>query len=226
MRFRLQGGGTYLQIAAEKGRSTSRSEVKAAQLYVWNGYLASVVDRLTGEVEVVLRNFIDPAFREWNSSNPRSGRSDWLEHPEAELSEIVSPKKGRSLISYAHLDSVVGTPVHDDFVAGLTFGNWVHLLPKKHAGERNSRVILWNEALSARLRNPDRVSFQRNAMLVKDMRNRAVHRRPLVKHLALLERTHQSSVELISSVNSELGDWVKRERWIPSALQESPLIAE
>lgn len=36
-------------------------------------------------------------------------------------------------------------------MAGLTFGQWVHLLPKPHAGERNARVILWNEALEPNL---------------------------------------------------------------------------
>lgn len=74
----------------------------------------------------------------------------------------------------------------DDSLAGLTFGQWVHLLPKPHAGERNARVILWNEALEPNL-SPygrsasNRRRFQSQALAVKELRNRATHRRPLVK---------------------------------------------
>lgn len=74
----------------------------------------------------------------------------------------------------------------DDSLAGLTFGQWVHLLPKPHAGERNARVILWNEALEPNLSpygrsSSNRRRFQSQALAVKELRNRATHRRPLVK---------------------------------------------
>lgn len=74
----------------------------------------------------------------------------------------------------------------DDSLAGLTFGQWVHLLPKPHAGDRNARVVLWDEALEPNLspygqNSTNRRRFQSQALAVKELRNRATHRRPLVK---------------------------------------------
>lgn len=212
---------TYLGIAQKY--SSSDLTIAAARLYIWNGYLASVVDRTTGEVEVLLRNCIDEGFSEWNSAPQQKGVREWLLFPEGELSEIVAPAGNRPLTEYAHLDTVEGTPVHDDYVAGLTFGNWVHLLPKPHAQGNNPRVTLWDEALEPRIRGLNRVVFQKRAMFVKDMRNRATHRRPLVKDISALEEVHQSCVELSRAMNSELGEWIRNERWIPEALKQSPL---
>lgn len=212
---------TYLGIAQKN--SSSDLTIAAARLYIWNGYLASVVDRATGEVEVLLRNCIDAGFSEWNCAPQQKGSREWLLFPEGVLSEIVAPVGNKPLTQYAHLDTVQGVPVHDDYVAGLTFGNWVHLLPKPHAQGNNSRVILWNEALEPRVRGLNRVIFQKRAMFVKDMRNRATHRRPLVKDISAIEKVHQSCVELSRAMNPELGEWIRNERWIPEALEQSPL---
>lgn len=212
---------TYLKIAQKN--SSLDPTIAAARLYVWNGYLASVVDRATGEVEVLLRNCIDEGFSEWNSAPQQNGSREWLLFPEGALSEIVTPAENKPLTEYAHLSTVQGAPVHDDYVAGLTFGNWVHLLPKPHAKENNPRVILWNEALEPRVRGLNRVNFQKRAMFVKDIRNRATHRRPLIKDIRAIEKVHQSCVELSRAMNPELGEWIRNERWIPEALKQSPL---
>lgn len=214
---------TYFRIAYKNSTDESDAYFLAARLYVWNGYLASVVDRTTGEIEVLLRNFMNDAFAEWNSASPRNGSRDWLVHPQNELAEIVNPNKKPRLIDSAHIGTVTGTPEHDDYVAGLTFGNWVHLLPKPHAKENNPRVILWNEAIHPRLSCLNRKTFQRRAMTVKDMRNRATHRRPLIKDFEALLQTHQSCVELADAMNPELSRWIRAERWIPEALRKSPL---
>lgn len=51
---------TYLNLAKQHGDTGTDIDILAAHLYVWNGFMASVVDRTTGEVEVLLRNFIGP----------------------------------------------------------------------------------------------------------------------------------------------------------------------
>lgn len=214
---------TYLEIAGRGSAGSSELQVLAARLYIWNGYLASVIDRATGEVEVLLRNCMNEGFVEWNSAHPQNGSREWLCYPEGELAKVVAPAGKKSLAEYAHLETVEGTPLHDDYVAGLTFGNWVHLLPKPHAQGNNPRVILWDEALSPRVQGLNRVNFQKRAMFVKDMRNRATHRRPLVKDIIALEKTHQSCVELSRAINPDLGEWMRAEQWILGALKQSPL---
>lgn len=214
---------TYLNIARGNPRPSVREEVLAARLYVWNGYLASAVDRITGEVEVLLRNCMDEAFSQWNSSPAQGGSREWLCTPEGRLAEIVAPPEGRALVDWAHIETVEGAPLHDDYVAGLTFGNWVHLLPKPHAESNNPRVILWEEALRPRVQGLNRVVFQQRAMAVKDMRNRATHRRPLIKDIDSLQEVHQNCVELAKAINPSLGVWLRDERWVPEALKKSPL---
>ncbi|WP_235923124.1 hypothetical protein [Corynebacterium lizhenjunii] len=221
---------TYLQIARESGITTEVERLTAAQLYVWNGYLASVVDRLTGEVEVLLRNWLDKCLTEWNSHPDRGGSPNWIEYPEGVLGQIINPEGGTALKDRAHLGTVKGDPTHDDYVAGLTFGQWLHILPKPHAhSEENDRLKLWGEALEPLLPDPstDRVSFQRNAKIAKDMRNRATHRRPLIKDLneglRSLNGVHKSCIELAKAINPEIGAWIQKERWIPDAIKQNPL---
>ncbi|WP_232761052.1 hypothetical protein [Corynebacterium sp. HMSC034H07] len=213
---------TYLHLAKQHGGTDTDIDILAAYLYVWNGFMASVVDRTTGEVSVLLRNFIDSRFREWNSSPPRNGSPNWLEHPEAPLTQLALPEGRSRLADLAHCDSAFSPPSHDDYVAGLTFGIWVHLLPKPHAGNKNPRVVLWNEALEPHVHKLNRVEFQQYAMLVKDMRNRATHRRPLIKDIPKLEKTHQFSIELAKAINPKMGVWMRSERWIPEALKQFP----
>ena len=80
---------TYLDIAKKHAETEQRIIILAAELYLWNGYLASVVDRTTGEVEVLLRNFIDRALAQWNSKSPQNGSPEWLTNPEGKLKELV-----------------------------------------------------------------------------------------------------------------------------------------
>ena len=116
----------------------------------------------------------------------------------------------------------------DDSLAGLTFGQWVHLLPKPHAGERNARVILWNEALEPNLSPYGRSSssrrrFQSQALAVKELRNQATHRRPLVKDKNRIQNAHRDCIELLRAINPELGGWFKNQKWIPNVLATSPI---
>lgn len=111
---------------------------------------------------------------------------------------------------------------------GLTFGQWVHLLLKPHAGERNARVILWNEALEPNLslygqNSTNRKIFQGQALAIKELRNRATHRRPLVKDKNRIQNAHRDCIELLRAINPELGDWFKNQKWIPNVLATSPI---
>ena len=212
---------TYLRIAEQHGACDAQAILLAMQLYVWNGDLAAAVDRATGEVEVYLRNFIDKSFSQWNESSV-AGTHEWLTQPASPLTKLVNTSRG-SILSLAHTDTVRGKPTHHDYVAGLSFGTWVHLLPRPHAGSKNAHVRLWREALEPKLGTSDRVNFQRQAMRIKDMRNRATHRRPLVKDIKSLSQVHRDSVEILRAIDHHLGEWFRIQKWIPVVLNDSPL---
>ncbi|MCQ9353043.1 hypothetical protein NQ015_08615 [Corynebacterium sp. 153RC1] len=214
---------TYLDLANEHSRNSQEINLLAATLYVWNGYVASAVDRATGEVEIMLRNLIDKSFSTWNSAYPRSGSTEWILHPEGVLKDLVWPSGQKKLQHYADIRKESTAPTHDDYVAGLTFGNWVHLLPRNHATDRNSRVILWKEAIEPNTSAMNMRSFQSAAMQVKNMRNRATHRRPIIKDINLLQSTHGNCIEIAKAIDPAVGTWLRNQRWIPDALAKNPL---
>lgn len=198
---------TYLDLASPNAKTDGERLILAARLYVWNG---------------------DRAFIKWNTDEPRNGSREWVLYPQDELREITTDRRGKTLVDKSDVKTAGEDITHDDYIAGLTFGQWVHLLPKPHAGENNARVILWSEALEPCLsdENPsvtNRVIFQGQAMAVKEIRNRATHRRPLVKNIHLVNDAHRDCIELLRAINPELGEWFKQRRWIPEALSASPL---
>ena len=59
-------------------------------------------------------------------------------------------------------------------------------------------------------------------MRVKDMRNRATHRRPIIRDLNELEATHSRCVAITKAIDPSIGEWLLAERWIPHALSQDP----
>ena len=51
----------YMDLAGQKG------PLVAAQIYLWNSYVAAAILRTTGFAEVQLRTVIDESFAEWNT---------------------------------------------------------------------------------------------------------------------------------------------------------------
>lgn len=197
-------------------------EVLAAKLYLWNTYLAAVVLRTTGVVEVELRNTIDNGFSSWNLQN--GGTPDWITAPVGELATFVTPPGKRPLREFADIKTAGPQPSHHDYVAGLAFGSWTQLLPVPWArSESNPRNVLWEEALRPRLHHPDKTVFASRAHALRKIRNRATHHRPLIFDVKAVEQAHQDCVEVTKMMNPQLGEWLRRERWILEALKRSPL---
>lgn len=196
--------------------------VLAAKLYLWNTYLAATVLRTTGVVEVQLRNTIDAGFSAWNLSN--GGTTDWITTPVRELAAFVAPPGRRPLSAYADIKTAGHYPTHNDYVAGLAFGSWTQLLPVPWArSESNPRNVLWEQALRPRLHNPDKTVFASRAHALRTIRNRATHHRPLIFDVKAIEQVHQDCVEVTKMMNPQLGEWIRRERWILEALRRTPL---
>lgn len=211
------------RIQIYKDIAGSGDDVLAAELYLWNSYMAATVQRATGIVEVLLRNLINDAFSDWNSRCPQNGTRNWITSPIGKLQRIVFPSGGKSLKKHAHTNTVEGEPTHDDLVAGLPFGSWTQLLPHKgRQSAENPRYVLWKEALEPVLHQANETSFPQRARDLAFMRNRASHHRPLLSNLSKIEKTHQDCVEVATAINPGMGSWMRSEKWIPQALKLFP----
>lgn len=205
----------YMDLAGQKG------PLVAAQIYLWNSYVAAAILRTTGFAEVQLRTVIDESFAEWNIQH--GGTREWITDPVDLLATVVAQPK-RPLRSFADLKTAGPNPTHNDYVAGLSFGSWTQLLPTSHyQNDRNPRHVLWVEAIRPRLTHADETNFSSRANSLRTIRNRASHHRPIISEENAVRQAHQDSVELCKMINPKLGEWLRRERWILEALNQSPL---
>lgn len=130
---------------------------------------------LSGTPLGALRNSMDAQLQVWNPTRVNhSGQggpygSNWVEHPALPLLGLLrlspNPHKWTYTLARhrAHADSdarnpshprVGVPPTHDDVVAHITFGIWVHLLPDKRDNSSagfgpGPQRGLWNHALHA-----------------------------------------------------------------------------
>lgn len=200
----------------------SRGDIGAAELYLWNSYVASAVQRTTGMVEILLRNAIDSAFSQWNIAH--GGPCSWITDPVDKLAEIVTPPGKKPLSDWADLCTVNGNPTHHDYVAGLSFGSWTQLLPRHwHQNASNPRRVLWVEALAPNLHNADMTNFSNRSRDLQVIRNRASHHRPLINAIPRLEKAHQDCIEIAKNINPQMGEWLRQEQWILNAVRKSPI---
>jgi len=221
--------GIVLRSVPEARRQTYIDAVQphdilaAAELYLWNSFMSAALLRTTGIVEVQVRNRIDSGLREWNLQN--GGSEGWICDPVGALADIVKPASDKPLTKYANLSTVPKNATHDDYVAGLSFGSWVRLLPKKGIrSSGNPRLRMWNEVFRDVLGHPKRqppavASDQLFRLLT--LRNRAAHHRPLLDTKAL-QICHQDVLEVLGRFDRPLKQWMQNEKWIPRAVQAMP----
>lgn len=221
------------------------SRQKALELYLWNIQMAGAVTATTGMVEVQLRNSINRALTRWNPQQAVTtpGRttpysSNWLQDPAPKLAQIIAqpgkkPLWKSALPALRDENGQFRKPqsqwIHDDFVAGLTFGAWTYLLPVPNAGPRNPRRYLWENALkyefSARDRNP--FTYESFGVIyywsktVQYARNRASHLEPLLD-AAEVTRYHRASHRLLNSMNPAAASWLAGQSYIPNVLSSRP----
>lgn len=197
----------------------------AAELYLWNSYMSATLLRATGIVEVQVRNRIDIGLREWNTRN--GGDEKWICDPVGILADIVKPASNKPLAKFANLSTTPEAATHDDYVAGLSFGSWIRLLPKKGIkSSENPRLLMWDEVFRGVLGqpkgHPPAVTSDQLFRLLK-LRNRAAHHRPLLDTTAL-QVCHQDVLEVLGRFDRPLKQWMQNEKWIPRAVQAMPTV--
>lgn len=109
-------------------------------------------------------------------------------------------------------------PTHDDYVAGTSFGSWAYLLPRPNAGNKNHRVILWNETFSTHFhKNRDQIYIWVRALVFA--RNRASHLEPVHKEDDLM-KVHRTAIRLTNAFNPAGASWIAGQAIIPNLIKQ------
>lgn len=216
---------------------------QALKLYQWNIRASAAVVSSTGMVEVELRNSLDRALRQWNSSQidpVTHGRYDaeWLRRPASPLRDVINPQGKKEMWVRAN-QTLVGMdgkplkkhPTHDDLIAGLTFGSWRFLLPSPNAtSKKNDRIRIWEEALCFSFKdrsNSPQQFLPRTVVygwvnLLWYFRNRASHLEPFLEP-GELQKIHRTSARLLNSLNPEAASWFAGQQFLPDVAKQYPL---
>jgi hypothetical protein len=224
-------------------REATGGVIEAAQLYLWNIQAASAVTELTGIVEVLLRDTIDTCLRTWNVSS--GGHEDWIVDPiPTTLQHIVRPDvppswrpkqagdlypkwwEKKALDNYGTGRPGSGsttrtTPTHDDLVASLNFGSWTSILPSPNAGQNNTRLRIWNDALSSGFTGVRHEAVYRYANELRWMRNRAAHLRPML-NTDHLWSTHRYAIRLLRSMDTDFAQIIAGQAILPDIIKAKP----
>ena len=176
------------RIAAYEEYRPYYTKNQIGELYAWHASLASAVHEVLGYSEVAFRNAIDKGLSQWNATYPKSSHPrEWLLDPAPELKALIDPprpephqehnneggrsrRRGRRVIHNARINVTRsrgpghprrGAPItHDDFLAQLSFGELVHLMPttadQRHKGF-TPREFMWLGGVRSAFPNVDNV---------------------------------------------------------------------
>lgn len=212
---------------------TQNNLSEAVELYHWNVRLAGALHSQLSYFEVLTRNAMDKALREWNSIE--CGHNDWtVEHKTAPLlySMIRRPidqarrraeKIAQSKSSYLGNQNVYIT--HDDIIAQLTLGNWSNLLGEALPIHKPNSKILWEACLHTafpHIENSDqsRENLGKKFERLTRLRNRVAHQENLLK--TNVRHRINDSLSVLRSINPEYPRWVMSNNQIRQIAREDP----
>ena len=123
---------------------------RAVDLYRWNTRLAGEFHAQLSYFEILLRNAMDSALRDWNFQE--CGHRDWcVERQTAGLlyemmSTPLRQARKRALRESKRRGLRTGVS-HDDILAQLTMGNWSNLLGEALPVHKSNAKVLWKVGL-------------------------------------------------------------------------------
>lgn len=219
--------GTYMVAAGGKPES-------ALDLYLWNTRISAAVFETLSVTEVIFRNAIDSALREWN---PTRGDypPEWTVQAGAPLNSLIAgaipvarsnANKARAKRHHAHPRKNASI-THDDVVAQLTFGVYAKLMPCLDEGDSTAarRTILWDEALKHAFPGRPGEDFRVHAGRVERLhalRNRIAHAEPVLD-VNFRSRVRDMS-RLVDSINPELTGWLSGTTRVHEVLRARPVV--
>lgn len=205
----------------------------ALRLYLWNGRMAAALFETLSVTEVIYRNAIDTALRQWNPSRPGNHPAEWTQKPATPLNGLIKKPlaQARTSASKARAHRPAGHPRkyapinHDDLVAQLTFGVYSRLIPTldTSASDYAAREALWRESLAHAFNNRP---GERPAALIgrverlHRLRNRIAHAEPLLE-VNYMGRVRDMA-RLVDSINPSLTGWVSGSSRVSDLVKSRP----
>ncbi|WIB15672.1 hypothetical protein DEJ34_00655 [Curtobacterium sp. MCPF17_050] len=174
---------------------------------------SSSVLELTGIVEVVARNAMDRALRNW--SERRYSSRSWFDHVPLDRQGSADLAKARSRAARHG-----GAETHGRVLAELSFGFWRYLVESRYL------TALWTPALHRAFpEGPvDVLTRQRQVRArlqqLHFVRNRAAHHEPI--HQRDLRRDHDYAIELLRWVSPIAAEWASATTSLPAVLDARP----
>lgn len=205
-------------LTAERLRSYLRASdgdlSRALELYEWNMEASSSVLRLTGMVEVIVRNALDRELTAW--SERKNGDTAWFAYAPLDHrgSQDVAKARARATQGGRRAER------HGKVIAELTFGFWRYLLDSRYL------TALWVPATHRAfpagaddLRQRHREVLRRMQQL-HFVRNRVSHHEPI--HRRDLARDECDALDVIRWVSRAVGPWVEAHADVSRVLDAKP----
>lgn len=213
--------------------SADQDPDRAVQLYRWNAHLAGAFHPLLCHFEVLTRNAIDRALRDWNFVE--CGYRDWaLEHQSADLlyemlnRPMVQARnwalKESRRRRFGHARRNV-PPTHDDVVAQFTLGNWSNLFGEALPDHQSNARILWKECLHRAFPHIDSNDSSREKIGKKferltRLRNRISHQENLLE--AKVNNRLYDVLSVLAAIDPSYPGWVMLDSQIRKVTKNDP----
>lgn len=206
---------------------------RASCLYRWNTNLGGAFYVVLSDFEVLTRNSMDRALREWNLSD--CGHSEWaLEHQSGDLLYSIFHRPMMIARGHARKASIrrprghdrKGAPItHDDVIAQFSLGNWSTLLGEAHPDLRDNARDLWEKGLCNAFPNvapsdQSRENIGKKFERITQLRNRVSHQENL---LDVNVRSRLNDViSVLSAIDTAYPSWVSYGRNVRRVTQADP----
>ena len=219
---------TLSQLAAVRGaigtdrlaaydETVGGDDARAISLYGWNAAISAALFEDLGVLEVTLRNACHRELRAWNAT--QGNASPWYHHP------VLTPG-GMEDVGRARRRVVQGGKPETEgrVVAELMFGFWRLLHSKTY------EATLWTPCLrhAFPLQRPnDRSAVYDRLDKINTLRNRIAHHesihRPTIAKTGLdIAGIHQTLLDLLSWIDSDVQHWVTIYSRVPERLRARP----
>jgi hypothetical protein len=169
---------------------------KAIAYYQLNVQISESLYPLLSNFEVVLRNSIH------NSFSIHFKTENWIE--KIKYPELVDQiNVAKSKISLSKKEFTI-----DKLVSELTLGFWTALFNKKYAKDFWKPLMYAFPMITKEQKHRNTIAFKLNN--IRKFRNRIFHFEPICIDLKILELNHQTILEILKWINTDIVQWTKQ----------------
>ncbi|MEV0079784.1 hypothetical protein AB0H58_25535 [Nocardia neocaledoniensis] len=205
---------THQRLASYLQAANSRLS-DALGLYDWNTDAAGSALSLIAMTEVVSRNAIDQALRDW--SRRRYGNDSWFDTVRLDM-------RGQADLQVARARAGTRTSgeIHGKVIAELTFGFWLYLTASRYL------TLLWTPALHRAFPfgHPDittrRRCVEQRMQRLLFVRNRAAHHEPL--HQRNMDEVVADAVDLAGWISPDAAAWIHARERLSQVYRGKPVV--